>query len=85
MKYVVVVEEAEKATGLTKLYRRYLCAIAYQSYEDEQPCRSCSDVLAEAFVFTERAAAELAAVWVGGEILDYESEQADVLRNTDPD
>lgn len=48
----------------------WLCAIAYQSYSNSEPFRSLSQDRDEAFVFWERAAAELAAVFVGGEVIE---------------
>ena len=76
MRYVVVVNEADKDAG-PKVFRRYLVAVAYQSYSSSSSCRLCSDDVAEAFVFTERSAAEMAAVWIGGKVARWAVETGD--------
>lgn len=67
MKLVVTLNEQDKETG-PQTYRRYLTAICYQPYRYGDSCRATSDELEAAFVFTERAAAEVAAVWIGGSV-----------------
>lgn len=67
-KYVVKLWESDKSTG-PESFQRYLQAICHQPYRDGSSYRATTDDVSEAFVFQERAAAEVAAVWVGGEVV----------------
>lgn len=66
MSYYVIVEECDR--GDPTPHRRYLVALQYQPYVNGTACRVLSDTADDAFEFQERAAAELAAVFVGGEV-----------------
>lgn len=50
----------------------YLVAISYRAYPESQPARYVSTDIEDAFVFTSIVAAEMAAVFVGGEVLRIE-------------
>jgi hypothetical protein len=65
-RYVVQVYEAEP--GDPKQIQKWLVAISYQSYANRPGYRELSTDRSEAFVFTERAAAEFAAVFVCGKV-----------------
>lgn len=65
--FVVQVQTAD--SGDPKTYARYVCALAGQPYPNSEPIRSLTMDVTEAFVFSDRTAAELVACWVGGEVV----------------
>lgn len=78
MKFFVEIEEIDRpelrtAAGLINaglLHKRYLMAISRQAYSGGESHRIVSDDMDDAFLFTDRGAAEMAAVWVGGRVLE---------------
>jgi hypothetical protein len=66
-RYIVAVNECDPATG-PEAFRRYVWALCQASYSNKEGRRWFVDSPGEAFVFTTLAAAEMAAVWVGGTV-----------------
>lgn len=65
-RYVVAVHEADP--GSPETFLRYVGALAHAAYSNKEGRRYLVGNRDEAFIFSTLAAAEMTAVWVGGEV-----------------
>ena len=65
-RYVVWVSEADR--GSPETYKRYVQSLCRRAYSHQEGQRDLTENRFEAVVFTTLAAAELTAVFVGGEV-----------------
>lgn len=72
MRFCVVVIEADPSSP--EAFRRYVRALSYQAYSNQQGRRLLTDFLHEAFVFKTEVAAEMAAAWTGGQVISIDFE-----------